>query len=441
MALDSQVSNLESVSNLGGLVHTIFTSEVKDGVFAESPTAQLFEEAGPGDYRLDGSQLQGATDLTYSGGAMGTDGNLPDHQYADPANWQITPARCYIRRAVDNFTQARGQQGPGAYEDFLGRVFDQQWEAYRRFVIRTTIGDSDGTVCLFDTRSSSTVFTVKDGYGHTGTSPLMHLEAGMVIAWIDADSSNAVGGAGIISSIDYSADQVTMTSGSNWESNGTPATNDPIVTATTNDTTADYFASSWTRDPNGLMDIIDPDADATTVFNISQSTYPRWKPFREASSAFDHIELTEHWQKLEAKSTQPVTNQTHACVASPAVMAELARTLTGFQQQANLGQTFEGGYQAVRIAGMDFIKDTWQLHDVVYTVCREDIFNADLDGQADYFAEDGSQFSRLADYDGREWYVKHYFNRWSDRRNRHGALTGITLSNVTADDFSPTPDY
>jgi hypothetical protein len=128
-------------------------------------------------------------------------------------------------------------------------------------------------------------------------------------------------------------------------------------------------------------------------------------------------------------------------VAQGAVVAELARTLVGFQQQTQLGRTFEGGYQAVRIANMDFIEDDWQLHDVLYTLSVEDLFTVDLDGEADYFAEDGSQFSRLADFDGKEWYVKSYMQSFSDRRNRHAALTGISLANVTAADFSPTPDY
>ncbi|MEX1046036.1 MAG: hypothetical protein WD050_01345, partial [Actinomycetota bacterium] len=53
--------------------------------------------------------------------------------------------------------------------------------------------------------------------------------------------------------------------------------------------------------PNGLGTIVDPAADLTTVFNISQSTHGRWKPFREDSVTFDHLELTEHWLKLAAK--------------------------------------------------------------------------------------------------------------------------------------------
>jgi len=280
---------------------------------------------------------------------------------------------------------------------------------------------------------------VKDGYGHAGTPPLLHIEPGMILNWVDVNDSNGLAGAGTVSAVTYSTNTVTVTTAGTWEPSATLAANDLIVNATTPNISTDYFASEYTNAPNGLLNIVDPDADATTVFNISQSTYPRWKPYRKASATFDHIEVTEHFRQLRAKSTSPVGPATHVCCAQGAVIAELARTLVGFQQQTSLGRTFEGGYEAVRIANMDFIEDDWQVHDVLYTLSVEDLFRVDLDGEADYFAEDGSQFSRLSDFDGKEWYVKSYLQNFSDRRNRHAALTGITLANVTAADFSPVP--
>jgi len=265
------------------------------------------------------------------------------------------------------------------------------------------------------------------------------MEVGMIINWVDVGSSNALAGAGTISAITLSTNTVTVTTAGTWEPGNSLAANDLIVNATTPNISTDYFASEYTNAPNGLLNIVDPDEDATTVFNISQSTYPRWKPYRKASASFDHIEVTEHFRQLRAKSTSPVGPSTHVCCAQGSVIAELARTLVGFQQQTALGRTFEGGYEAVRIANMDFIEDDWQIHDVLYTLSVEDLFTVDLDGEADYFAEDGSQFSRLSDFDGKEWYVKSYKQSFSDRRNRHAALTGISLANVTASDFSPVP--
>ena len=439
MALGSQVGNLEAITNLTGLVHEIYAGEVKPNVSSWSPTSQLFQEAGAGDYRIDGEKLVFSADLTYSGGAQGSDGNLPDHQYVDAVEGETTPARLYVRRAIDNFIEKRATRGPGAFGDLLGRMFDQMWDAFGRAQIRHAIGTSNGTLCKVSSRTSSTVFVVKDGYGHEDTPPLLHIEPGMILAWVDTTASNALAGAGTVSAVTYSTNTVTVTTSGTWEPSATLAANDLIVNATTPNISTDYFASEYTNAPNGLLNIVDPDADATTVFNISQTTYPRWKPYRKASATFDHIEVTEHFRQLRAKSTSPVGPATHVCCAQGAVIAELARTLVGFQQQTQLGRTFEGGYEAVRIANMDFIEDDWQIHDVLYTLSVEDLFRVDLDGEADYFAEDGSQFSRLADFDGKEWYVKSYLQNFSDRRNRHAALTGISLANVTAADFSPVP--
>lgn len=441
MALGSQVSNVEAITDLTGLVHEVYAGEVKPNIDVLSPTSQLFQEAGSGQYRMDGEKLVGSSQLTYAGGAMGTDGKLPDHQYQDPAEWQTTPARFYVRRAVDNFIQERARRGPGSFGDLGGRLFDQMWDAFGRLQIRSAIGHSDAVIGKVGSRTSSTAFVMKDGYGHAGTDPMMHLEQGMILAWVDVGSGNAIAGAGIISSINYSTKTVTMDAAATWEPSAQLAANDLIVFATTNDTTTDYFTTEYNLQKNGIMTIVDPDGNLTTVFNIAEGTYPRWKPFREASSTFDHIEVTEHFRKLRAKSTSPVTRQTHTCVAQGAVIAELARTLVGFQQQQNLGRTFRGGYQAVEIAGKDFVEDDFFLHDVLVTLSHEDLWNVDLGGGADYFAEDGSQFSRLADFDGKEWYVRAYGNTFADRRNRMGALTGISLPNVDADDFSPSPNY
>ncbi len=441
MALSSQSTQLEAITDLTGLVHEIYAGEVKPNVSSWSPTAQLFNDVGPGDYRIDGEKLVFSVDLTYAGGAMGTAGKLPDHQYIDSVEGETTPARLYVRRAIDNFIEARAIRGPGSFGDLLGRMFDQMWDVFGRMEIRHAIGTSDGTLCVVSSRTSATVWVAKDGYGHVGTAPLLHLEPEMIIAWVDITNANVLTGSDIIASIVYSTNTITMTTGGSWDPGTDMAAGDLIVMATTDIVTTDYFESERTNAPNGLLDIVDPDANSTTVFNISQTTYPRWKPYIKASGTFDHIEVTEHFRQLRAKSTSPVTSNTHICVAQGAVIAELARTLVGFQQQTALGRTFEGGYEAVRIANMDFIEDDWQIHDVLYTLSLEDMFVVDLDGEADYFAEDGSQFSRLNDEDAKEWFVSHYKQNFADRRNRNAALTSISLSNVSADDFSPVPDY
>ena len=440
MAYGSQQSNVDALSDMTGIVHEIFSGDVLPSVRYESISAQLMQNAGEGQYRYDGESLNGATDLLRPTGAVASGGALPDTAHFDAANWQTTPVRRYVRRAVDNFTEAAAIKGPGSFADFGSRLFDQMWGAFRLMEIRHAVGSSDGTLCLCDSRTSATVWVGKDGFGHTGMAPTLMLDEGMVIGWRDITAANAAAGAGVISSIVHSTFSVTMDSATTWDPSADIASGDIIVAATTNNIATDYYDDEYTNAKNGLIDIIDPAGANTTVFNISQTTYPRWKPFRVASGTFDHIELTEFTQKHQAKSTFPVGPDSHTFLTHPAIYAELARTLVGFQQQTNLGKTLEGGYTALRISGQDIAVDPYQLHNVMYSVCMEDIYTISL-VEAGYFDEDGSMYDRISDYDGKEWFVRDYCNSFSPRRNRHGALTAIATPNVTASDFNPVPDY
>lgn len=443
MALGSQQGRTVGVSSLTGLLHEVYAGQVKPAVRANSVTAQLFQEAGAGDYRIDGEKLVGSTDLTYAGGAMHTTGKLPDHQEIDAVEWNITPTRAYRRGAIDNFTEKRGGAGPGSFGDYATRLFDQVYDSFKRLKIRSAVGGSSGVLCVVDSRTSATIVVVKNGYNHTGMQPTTQLENGMCLAWLDSSNSYAVGGSGRLHGTTGVAHGTkTLTFAASIENgSGTPtiASGDLFVFATTTPYTVDYFETEYNNARQGLLDIVDPNAVNTTTMGISTSTYPRWSPLREASATFDHLELTEHWLKLASQSTDPVTPASHTVLTSPAVYAELARTLEGFQQQQQLGMTFEGGYQAVRIAGQDIVADPWQLHNILYTMCREDLFSCDLGGDASEFDEDGSMFARIADFDGKEWFIREYGNDFSDRRNRHAALTGIGLANVDEDAFTPAP--
>lgn len=436
---DSQVSNVDQISDLSGLAHEVFRGMVLPAVRWSSVTQQIFADAGEGDYTYEGSKLVGATDLQRPTGAMGTSGHLPNAAHFDAVKWETTPVRRYRRFAMDNFTEARAT-GEGAFEDFAQRVYDQLWGAFRLMEIRHAIGGASGTLCKVSSRTDTTTWVAKDGYGYPGMAGGIMLDVGMEIAWIDVSNSNAVGGAGKIQSINYTNGTVTMAAA--WDTNGTSAAaNDIVVAATTTSTSASYFDTEYNNAKNGLLSIVDPAGELTTVMNISQTTHPRWKPYRVASSTFDTIELTEFMQKLQSKSTFEVTPDTHTVVMSEASEATLARTLLTFQRQQNLGKTLQGGYETVKFGRYDVAADAFQLHDVAYALCEEDIKTVSL-VEAGFFDEDGSMFSRLSDYDGKEGYVRDYCNSFSDRRNRHGALTGISQhSSVDPDDFNPIPNY
>lgn len=437
MALGSQQARTVGVSSLTGLLHEVYAGQVKPAIRANSPTQQLFAEAPDGSYRIDGEKLVGSTDLEYATGAMHTSGVKPDHVEVDAVEWTVTPTRAYRRGAVDNFTEARGGAGPGSFGDYATRLYDQVYDAFKRLKIRSAIGGSSGIVCLTASRTSATVIVMKDGYNHTGTHPMMHISSvGACLAWLDASNSYAVGGSGRIASRVNSTKTVTFAA-SIENGSGTPtiAAGDPWVFATTTPYTVDYFGTEYNISRHGLSSIIEPDDVNTTVLGIAEGTYPAWRPWKEASASFDHLELTEHWQKLAMQSTDPVSPASHTALTSGAVYAELARTLEGYQQQQQLGMTFEGGYQAVRIAGQDIVTDPYMLHDVLFTVCRDSLFHVTIGGD-EQDEDSAGPYAPIMDFDGHEWTVKEYGNDFSDRRNRMAALTDIALPNVDEDEFT-----
>ena len=439
MALGSQSTKIEAMTDLTGLTHDIFVGRVVNNVRRESPVSMLFQDAEPGEYRLEGQNMVFACDLRFKTGAMATDGNIPDHTGLDAVQGKITPVRRYQRIALDNLVEKRAS-GPGAFDDLTDRIFDQLWDAWESMEIRHSIGPSSGLLGVVESRTDGTTFVLSDAFGNTDTNPISNIAEGSVLSWWDITAVAAISGAGIVDSIDYSTRAITMDAEATWEPAHDIAAGDLIYFATTNNIATDYFTSERNLAPNGLGTIVDPAAALSTAFNIAEADYPRWKPFRKSSVTFDHLELTEHWLQLAAKRGFGVTPSTDVVVAFPSCVAQIARSLMGYQQQTYTGEDLKGGYNTVTVSGIPIMEDHFFYHDVAMTLCKETLFRVNLGGDADFWGDDGSMWSRIADYDGKEAYVVDYMNTFCTHRGANGALTGIT-TDLTDSDFTTVPDY
>jgi hypothetical protein len=425
--MESQIDRIaRNAGDIGQLVHENYVNEVKPWLDHLSPVAGLFETIGDQGYSLVGEKLVSAAESRYAGGGMSTDGNLPDHQYVDPVRWEATAARSYVRRAVDNFTRALGTT-PGAFEDFFARVQDQMLDVYERMQTRHVHGSSEATVCKVGSRAGADEFVVKDGYGYPGAAPCMFVEPGMLLALLDASDDYSVIGVAEVEHVEYNTSNTTatITFASDIDPGDDAAEDDVFVFPTTPDTNARHFVTERGLAPNGLLNIIDPNAEQTVFLGVDETEHVRWAPPRRASEDFGHVEMMEFLAEIAAKSNSPVSVETHVLTMQEGIYIELAKDLLPYQQQSQLGRELAGGWNAVRIGDFECIKDIYHIPDVVYAHCPDDYWNIDLDGDAHVFAEDGSQFQRLADYDGMEWFMRHYNNRGANRRNRCGALTGV----------------
>lgn len=430
----SQVANIDrTVSDVGTLVHANYVNEVKPLLMHISPLAALFSEMGPGGYTLDGSgtQLEGALDDKFSGGFMGTDGYLPDHQDVRPFRWTTNPARLYARRAIDNMMAVVAKE-PGAFEPLVDRITDQMLDAVDRGTSFHIHGGAAATVGTFVSRTSATVLVIDAGHGHAGQDPSLFIEQGSVLSLLDASSAYATIGSAIVDSIARntpSTGQATVTFASSIDAGATGADGDPIVFATTPDESASYYVTERNRAPNGLLDMIDPDNSLSAFMGVTEASNPRFNPIRTASVDFGHIEVMEFLAELAARSNSNVNSTTHVITCQDGVKIELARDLIPFQQQQALGRTLQGGWQTVKVGDFEILADNYHLWDIMYFIDPEAVHVIDLDGQPAVWAGDGNQYSRLADYDGKEWFLRHYVQRITTLRNRLGALTGVPNPN------------
>jgi hypothetical protein len=123
------------------------------------------------------------------------------------------------------------------------------------------------------------------------------------------------------------------------------------------------------------------------------------------------------------------------------VVAQLARSLLGFQQQAYVGGELRGGYSGVTVNGVSLIEDTKFYQDVSATLAKDTLYRANIGGDANFFDGDGSQWARIADFDGKEAYFRDYMNFLSDNRGANGALVGIVTPDVNGPDFGSVPNW
>lgn len=428
-----------TTSNISNLVHENYVNEVLPWISHVSPLAGLFGKVGDKGYKLIGEKLVIAADNSYRGGFMGTDGYIPEPQTVDPVNLEFTAARCYVSGAVDNFLKELAVT-PGAFENFSDRLMDQMWDAVDRGTTFQIHGSSSATLAVVTSRTSTTVLVVEDAYGYDGAKgPTMFIEEGMILACLDASAAYATLGAAVVSSIAHrtSATTATITFADAIEDTGTIAAGDVLVRATTGSTSDAHFVTERSRGPNGLLDIVDPGDSATTYGGLTESSTPRINPVRRASSDWGHVEIMEFLAEISASSSSAVTADSHVITMQEGAKIELARELLTYQQQAQLGMELHGGWRAVKIGDFNVLADPYHIHSVAYALCPEDLAVVDLGGKPDLYSGDGSMFQRMADYDGEQWYAKWYGNRFATRRNRLGALTGI--SNPNGERYSAVP--
>lgn len=343
----------------------------------------------------------------------------------------------YLRRGADNYLVELGQ-GNGVYENYEDRLMSQAMDAVERKTGFHVHGSANATVCTFVSRTDADTLVVDAGLGHAGQNPVDFVAPGSVLALLDAGSAFATIGVAKVSSItfDSSNGQATINFASDIDTGSAGEDGDPLVFATSDDSTANNYVVERGLAPNGLLNLIDPNQDQSTFQGVTIASNPRFDATRFTSTDWGHVEARKFMTQLSASSNMQVSPESHVMTMHPGAEIELAKGLLNFQQQENLGRTLEGGWETVRVAGFDVLSDPYHLWDVVYFIDSDSIHVIEP-VPPEIWAGDGAQKARIADYDGYEWFIRAYHQRITTTRNRLGAIIGV--ANPDKYDFTVNP--
>lgn len=444
MSVAGQVANLDTTTSLSGLVHEVYAKRIEPHIAYMDPVAGLFKKGRQGqDFTFSGSKFVFPLDFNWTNDMQGTNGWLPDHSSTDVVRGETTPARLYVRRAFDEFHMER-IKGPGAFESLAERIAKSATESWSRGTGIHVHGSTTGTLATIGARTSATTFTVANAYGHVGTNPMMLLKPKMRVALLDSSNGFAVLGASTILSVNTTTKTVTFTTSMEALGGGAlGAVGDVLVKIGSTNSSANNFIPERGYAPLGLRDHLDPDAVNTAYLGVSEVTNPEWAPVRKTSVDFTEVEMMAFAAEVAGQGGTAVSERTHTATTHPVVIFELAKTLIGYTQIREKGKTLNGGWETVKIANYDVIESQYHTINELMLHCTEDYRVGVLGGNGGVDGEkarpDGQTLSRIQDFDGAEWYMRAYIQRWLQRRNRSGTLKAIAVSATDADAFSAVP--
>lgn len=429
----SQVDQMiRNQAGLGNLAHENFVGGAIPQIEYADPFAAAFQQVSDGGYQLIGEKLVLALDDKYTTNFMATNGWLPNHQDADVQRIETVAARLYIRQAMDNYVEQIGRT-PGAFEDYFARLQDQALGAIARKTGFHIHAGSNAIVGTFVSRTNATTIVIDAGYGHAGTQPAMNFGPGSTLALLNNGSSFAVIGVANVVSVTPAANGTcTVVFDDDIDTSSAGADGDYVVFASTDNTADNNFVTERTLAPFGLPDILDYDANSTTFLGLAEATSPRWAPYNRASADFGHVELMQFLGELGANGNTEATSETHIVGMQTGLKYVLAQELLGYVQTQGMGMELQGGWKTINIGDLNILFSHYHVPDVVTYLCPADLRVVNLDGEPELWAGDGSPFQRSLDYDGKEWFYRHYVQRFAVRRNRMGCLTGVSNPNAAA---------
>lgn len=355
------------------------------------------------------------------------EGYLPHSHAAREKQGSLGIKRLYVRRKIDGLAIRGTDSKEKAYVSLAKKILAEMRQAAELGMQEIGHGDGRGIKGLIVSVTSSTVIVVSSPYGVTGAGQgALLLDVGMLIAILDTSAADAVLGRAKITAITVSGDNVTLTLDDTIA--GSAAATDKIVACTDSDTSFNAY-------PNGLINITNRSSGYNSIHGLSAATYTRWNAVQMVAGTDTPLatQPTENdiWRLIkrvggvsgiDAKSRR----SEFLLMTTPGIEEKLIESFLGqrrFDSAATV-DTIKGGFNSVKICGLDLVSDFWCPVGTVYLIHLPSLFYVEGEdwGMVEY--EGAGPWRWVDGRDAFETSYKSYLNLGTGRRNAHGSIIG-----------------
>lgn len=419
------MTTYQDLQDVQPILKNKYTNIRKKGFPLLTPLLAQVKKAGPDRVRYGGNDLFFGVKLGRRGGFVASaEGFLPDAMSATERQGRLSVSRIYARVAVDTFAAKASEDPKSAFISLANKVVEDVMDEWQLQQNRVLHGDGMAVRAIVVSRTSATVVTADSPYGIASSGPgNLHLDVGEVIATLDASDSFALLAKDTITAITLSTDTATITVGTSIEGSGTIAAGDVIVTAVPTATSS--TDTSFGAEPYGIMAITDVEANFATFEGIEHS---RWVAQKLTSTSIDETVVMKllNTQRARGGVDWRVDASAVLGITSTGIWQQYGEALLGLRRFSAPEMTLNGGFKAIKVAGIPVVDDPWCPRGRFYSMVPDDLIFVDLMDFGKLSYEDSPTWRPAANQDGFEAVYATYMGFGCTRRNTQGVISGIT---------------
>lgn len=385
---------------------------------------------GPENMRWGGNGVFWDVVLTRPVGMTGSqDGFFPPTAQAIERQANAGIKRTYVSRQIDMLSVRGTAASVASFIPLARKIVTEAMAASRLGQQEVLHSDGQGIKGTVTVVTSTTVIDVENPYGITGAGKGgLLLDAGMFVAVLNANSSDAVLGRATIVSVSNSGDTATVTLDTAIAG---MEVGDKLVAATDSDT-------SFNNMPNGLTNLLNRGGAYNTIHAIDNTVanQQRWNTTRLVAgtdtpdaSQPGELDVWELAQRVAGVSGFDAKEKPSEFLlqTTPGVQKKLAESFFGQRRLTPEDFTkIKGGFKALQVFGLPVVSDHWNPAGTLYLVHLPSLAFVDLQDWVKLSYEGSGPWRFIAGRDAYEVNFGAYWNTAVLQRNSHGLITGYS---------------